>query len=75
MKEKLGQEPAYPSKRYDINGSMDKQYKGISKRLYTAIQIAQALSTRFDTITQMDRKRIAKDAFEITDELLKQENK
>jgi hypothetical protein len=40
-KKKLGQDPAHPSKHININGSYDRQYKGVSKRVYIATAAMQ----------------------------------
>jgi len=75
-KNKLGQEPAYPNKRYDINGAMDRQYKGMSKRFYAACAAMQGLTQRFIGIYSSDEdiKGIVKQSYKLADELLRQEN-
>jgi len=72
---KLGQEPAYPNKRYDINGAMDRQYKGMSKRFYAACAAMQGILSN-PAFSNMKSKPsdISKMSLGMADELLRQEN-
>jgi len=81
MKEKLGQEPAFPVSDNDY-GNIGIHGIGISKRFYAACSFMQGmLASRMwmDLAKEkMDAKEImtnmAKASYEFADELLKQEN-
>ncbi|MBC8315251.1 MAG: hypothetical protein H8E51_07085 [Bacteroidetes bacterium] len=76
---KLGQKPAFPITsnepgymgRNDIKHNVT--YKGVSKRYWTAVMIAQGATQ--DTIFVANQKELVKRCYEIADELLEQENK
>jgi Fe-S cluster biosynthesis and repair protein YggX len=75
-KEKLGLDPAFPAENLGQHS-----YSGMSKRLWIATQLVQGMlahSTRYKP-RDSDKElywhtAIVKEAYEITDELLKQEN-
>lgn len=75
-KEKLGQEPAFPM---DFEQRNDFQL-GMSKRFYAACAAMNGLLSNPEIIKAMARdmktadKDLAKAAYEVADELLKQEN-
>jgi hypothetical protein len=79
MKNKLGQEQAFPS---DYTGNSDREV-GMSKRFYAACSAMQGLcasniigpgSFDFEGRTERYINRISKIAYQFADELLKQEN-
>jgi len=72
MKDKLGQQPAFPT-----NQSFDFQtdFNGVSKRLYIATMAMQGLINGCVVNNgNYDAKWTAKAAFNMADELLRQEN-
>jgi len=78
-KEKLGQEPAlgFSYETKDFNNSYDPtsvphKFNGMSKRLYIATQLMSGRIAADRTI--LDIVYTVKAIYEITDELLKQEN-
>jgi hypothetical protein len=73
MENKLGQEPAFP---YDPHNYSNGE-KGMSKRFYAACSAMQGILSYPGAINNSlykDAKSICKIAYEIADELLKQEN-
>jgi len=87
---KLGSEPLYPSKVLLYEGRTQESYQigtdlfqhsGISQRLYVATMAMQGLLSNHVFMSQMASdygekldEALAKNVYEITDELLKQEN-
>ena len=80
-KEKLGQEPAFANgskNLFDENGILN----GMSKRFYAACDAMQGLIMNFPKermvndgyIANSDYPELIKEAYELADELLKQEN-
>lgn len=90
MNKKLGQEPAFPSEvTYSENGvkclqtgNYTYQDFGMSKRFYAACAAMQGLISNFSEIRKVndgfiactDHRSIVEQAYDIADELLKQEN-
>lgn len=89
MSNKLGQEPAFPfeyiSERNGGEAAVTKwkNHKGISKRFYAACAILQGFASN-GSITEMlayaklnldkEREFVVRAAYQLADELLKQEN-
>ena len=69
--EKLGNEPAFPAENLEQYSYLD-----MSKRFYAACMAMQGILTgiRLTNSIAPDSERIVKDAYRISDELLKQEN-
>lgn len=87
MKEKLGQEPAFPAATDDLLTGIVKQNKnpeGMSKRFYAACAAMQGLLANTEMmkllanraeLASIDwRENLAIHSFQISDEILKQEN-
>ena len=83
-KEKLGQEPAFPCEvgfengeiaESHQNGNTTVLFNGMSKRFYAACAAMQGIISGIETsdLIGPDAKHIVLDAYEIADELLKQE--
>lgn len=70
MKEKQSK-PAFPVDERYSNGQVKNEYKGISTRMYLAAKIAAVLSNTYNI---HETKGLVKKAYEIADELIKQEN-
>ena len=80
---KLGQEPAYPIEKelnYDNYGILPEFENGMSKRFYATCAAMQGLLTNEIYMSYMAKeyrektnKAVIEDAYEIADELLKQE--
>ena len=76
MAYKLGTEKVFPSMHYDINGRIDKQHAGISKRFYAACAAMQGLLAGQAVYKDgIDAEWTAKTAFKCADKLLEQEDK
>ena len=87
-KQKLGQEPAFPTE-LDIqrreftrgkngltNNEMDDNLNGMTKRFYAATEMAKALIPTYEKVNgSVVSSEIVKKAYAIADELLKQEEK
>ena len=74
--QKLGQEPAF-SYTYEMKilGQNKLYYhEGMSKRFYAACAAMQGIAAMHSTRTDIDNEWICKTAFNMADELLKQEN-
>jgi len=72
---KLGQENAFPVVAFNDLGETTTVVRdhGISKRYWTAVMIAQGLVSRKGYMGMPDNK-IAQEAYNLTDELLTQED-
>ena len=74
--QKLGQEPAF-SCTYEMKISGQNKlcyHDGMSKRFYAACAAMQGIATMHSTKSDIDNEWICKTAFNMADELLKQEN-
>ena len=74
--QKLGQEPAF-SCTYEMKISSQNKlcyHDGMSKRFYAACAAMQGIAAMHSTRTDIDNEWICKTAFNMADELLKQEN-
>ena len=74
--QKLGQEPAF-SCTYEMKISGQNKlcyHDGMSKRFYAACAAMQGIAAMHSTRTDIDNEWICKTAFNMADELLKQEN-
>ena len=70
--QKLGQEPAFPNENTEF--CQDPYCCGMSKRFYAACAAMQGIAAMHSTRTDIDNEWICKTAFNMADELLKQEN-
>ena len=74
--QKLGQEPAF-SCTYEMKISDQNKlcyHNGMSKRFYAACFAMQGIAAIHSTRSDIDNEWICKTAFNMADELLKQEN-
>ena len=74
--EKLGQEPAFAC-TYEMRISGQNKlcyHEGMSKRFYAACAAMQGIAAMHSTKSDIDNEWICKTAFNMADELLKQEN-
>ena len=74
--QKLGQEPAF-SCTYEMKISGQNRlyyHDGMSKRFYAACAAMQGIAAMHSTRSDIDNEWICKTAFNMADELLKQEN-
>ena len=74
--QKLGQEPAFAC-TYEmkiLNQNRLYYHEGMSKRFYAACAAMQGIAAMHSTRTDIDNEWICKTAFNMADELLKQEN-
>ena len=74
--QKLGQEPAF-SCTYEMKISGQNRlyyHDGMSKRFYAACAAMQGIAAMHSTKSDIDNEWICKTAFNMADELLKQEN-
>ena len=74
--QKLGQEPAF-SCTYEMKISGQNKlcyHDDMSKRFYAACAAMQGIAAMHSTRTDIDNEWICKTAFNMADELLKQEN-
>ena len=74
--QKLGQEPAF-SCTYEMKISGQNKlcyHDGMSKRFYAACAAMQGIAAMHSTKSDIDNEWICKTAFNMADELLKQEN-
>ena len=76
--QKLGQEPAFALSNSELNfnqhGVVKDESNGMSKRFYAACAAMQGIAAMHSTRTDIDNEWICKTAFNMADELLKQEN-
>ena len=78
--QKLGQEPAFAvptncNLKLDSNGNVvNSPEDGMSKRFYAACAAMQGIAAMHSTKSDIDNEWICKTAFNMADELLKQEN-
>ena len=70
--QKLGQEPAFPNENTEF--CQDPYCYGMSKRFYAACAAMQGIAAIQSTRSDIDNEWICKTAFNMADELLKQEN-
>ena len=70
--QKLGQEPAFPNENTEF--CQDPYCYGMSKRFYAACAAMQGIAAIHSTRSDIDNEWICKTAFNMADELLKQEN-
>ena len=70
--QKLGQEPAFPNENTEF--CQDPYCYGMSKRFYAACAAMQGIAAMHSTKSDIDNEWICKTAFNMADELLKQEN-
>ena len=74
--QKLGQEPAFAC-TYEMRISGQNKlcyHEGMSKRFYAACAAMQGIAAMHSTKSDIDNEWICKTAFNMADELLKQEN-
>lgn len=74
-KEKLGSEPAFPERTYEIDAQdnyVPYDEHGMSKRFYAACAAMQGLLSPEKVF--INKKELIESAYEYADELLKQEN-
>lgn len=76
--QKLGQEPAFAMSNSELNfnkqGVVKDESNGMSKRFYAACAAMQGIAAMHSTRTDINNEWICKTAFNMADELLKQEN-
>ena len=76
--QKLGQEPAFAMSNSELwfnkHGVVKNESNGMSKRFYAACAAMQGIAAMHSTRTDIDNEWICKTAFNMADELLKQEN-
>ena len=76
--QKLGQEPAFAMSNSELNfnkqGVVKDESNGMSKRFYAACAAMQGIVAMHSTRSDIDNEWICKTAFNMADELLKQEN-
>ena len=76
--QKLGQEPAFAMSNSELNfniqGVVKDESNGMSKRFYAACAAMQGIAAMHSTKSDIDNEWICKTAFNMADELLKQEN-
>ena len=72
--QKLGQEPAFPVDGENQSDSLKYGLSGMSKRFYAACFAMQGIAAIHSTRSDIDNEWICKTAFNMEDELLKQEN-
>lgn len=76
--QKLGQEPAFAMSNSELNfnkqGVVKDESNGMSKRFYAACAAMQGIAAIHSTKSDIDNEWICKTAFNMADELLKQEN-
>lgn len=73
MEKKLGQEPAFATSAL-LSAGEDVYQSGMSKRFYAACCAMQGIASAQTTRSDTDNEWITKTAFNMADELLKQEN-